>query len=59
MKYIVAQYKANGIVPDEFLAYDECLCKSVGRRLFRIFELQAEIRTVAEQSFESRQIGRR
>ena len=40
-------YKADGIISDEFLADDESLSQSVGRRLFRIFKAYSEIASVS------------
>ena len=44
---------------DELLADQERLGQSVGRRLFGVFEPNAVIRSVAQQTPESRKVGRR
>ena len=47
VEYVITQYKADGIISDEFLADDESLSQSVGRRLFRIFKAYSEIASVS------------
>ena len=56
---VVAQNEAGAIVADKLLADDECLCQSVGRRLFGIGELHAVVRSIAQQTLESGQVLRR
>ena len=60
MEDVVAEHQAYGVVADERLADEERLGESVGRWLFGIGEPHAEIRAVAQQPPECRQIvGRR
>ena len=56
---VVAQNQTGGIAADELLADQERLGQSVGRRLFGIFEPYTVIRSVAQQTPESRKVGRR
>jgi hypothetical protein len=54
MENIVAKYKGYFIITDEFLTYDECLRESVWRWLNRIREGYSPLRTIAEESLETR-----
>ena len=48
LKNIVSQHQANRVVPDKIGPDNKSLGQSVRRRLFRIFEPDAEIGTVAQ-----------
>ena len=56
MEDIVAEYEADGVVADEFLSDDKGLCQTVGRWLLGIFETDAELAAVAEESAEAREV---
>ena len=58
MEDVVSEHQTDIILSYEFLADDESLCKSVGRWLFRITELDTEVASVSEQPPESRQVQR-
>ena len=53
---IVAQYQAYVVIADEFLADDESLGKSIRRRLLCVFEVNAQLATITEQTVETRQV---
>ena len=53
---VVAKYEAGGVVPYEFLAYDEGLCESVRRGLLGILKVHTIIGAVSEESFEAGEV---
>ncbi len=59
VEYVVAQHETYAILADKVAPYQKRLGKPVGRRLLGIAETHAEIRTVAQQAAERRQVGRR
>ena len=56
VEYVVAQHQAYGIITYELASYDESLRQSVGAGLFGIFEADAIVRAVAEQTAETGQV---
>lgn len=52
VEHVVAQNHGHGFVVDEFLADDEGLRETVGRRLFRIAQTYAEALAVAQKRLE-------
>jgi hypothetical protein len=59
MKDIVAEHQRDTIIADKVATDDERFGQAVRRRLFGIGQGDAELRTVAEQGAERRQIARR
>ena len=57
---VVAEHERAGLAGDEGLADDECLGESVGARLLGVGERDPELRPVAEEPLEVREVcGRR
>ena len=48
---IIAKNKANLVITNKFLTENECLRKSIGRRLNLVVDVHTELRAVTEKLF--------
>ncbi len=59
MENIIAQHKTRRVITDKLTTNDKRLRKTIRRRLLRIRELHAIVRSVTQQTLKPRQISRR
>ena len=56
MEYIVAQYQTSTIIAYKLATDNEGLCQSIGTGLFCKFKVHTIVRTITQQTTESRQV---